>query len=192
MYLFRATNCTYYTRICLSKSLRDLGFPFDLKISLLTKFRVIATRRNIQIASVINQTIHLITSEMTPNEFKASLNQKINEIRLNFETSDAGCIPIRPVPTRQVEVRECVPATKLTAKLPLHQALDEFICSKGKEGVRTLTIKQRIRHFIGSIEHKDVSSVTSGCVLRYRDLLLEQDRSHKTNKEYMSGRLTVL
>jgi len=190
MYLFRATNCTYYTRICLSKSLRDLGFPFDLKISLLTKVRAIATRRNFQIASAINQAIDLITSETTPDKLKASLNQNINEIRLNLETSEAVSVPIRPVATIEVEVRDNISPTRLTAKLPLHQALDEFICSKGKEGVRPLTIKQlnqRITHFIASIEHKDVSSVTSGCVLRYRDLLLEQGRSHKTNKEYMAA-----
>ena len=64
---------------------------------------------------------------MTPNEFKASLNQKINEIRLNFETSDTGCILRRPVSTRQIEARERVSATKYTVRLPLHQALDEFI-----------------------------------------------------------------
>ena len=46
MYLFRAPNSTYYTRICLPKSLRDNGFPFDLKISLLTKRRDEAVDRN--------------------------------------------------------------------------------------------------------------------------------------------------
>lgn len=187
MYLFRATNCTYYTRICLSKSLRDLGFPFDLKISLLTKIRAIATRRNVQIASAINQTIDLITPETTPDKFKASLNQKINEIRLNFVMSEAVCVPIRPIATIEIEVRDNISPT---AKLPLHQALDEFICSKGKEGVRPLTIKQlkqRISHFIDAIEPRDVNGVTSGCALRYRDLLLEQGRSYKTNKEYLAA-----
>lgn len=190
MYLFRATNCTYYTRICLSKSLRDLGFPFDLKISLLTKLRAIATRRNLQIASAVNQAIDLITPDTTPGKFKASLNQKINEIRLNFDMSDAPSIPIRPVATIEVEVRDSVSPTRFTAKLPLHQALDEFICSKGKEGVRPLTIKQlkqRINHFIDAIEPKDVNGVASGCALRYRDLLLDQGRSYKTNKEYLAA-----
>ncbi len=28
MHLFRAPNCTYYTRICLPKKLRVRGFPF--------------------------------------------------------------------------------------------------------------------------------------------------------------------
>jgi hypothetical protein len=29
MYLFKAPNYTYYTRICLPKNLRDRGFPYQ-------------------------------------------------------------------------------------------------------------------------------------------------------------------
>ena len=53
MYLFRAPNCTYYTRICLPKHLRDHGFPFDLKNSLLTKSRPVAIKRNFSIANAL-------------------------------------------------------------------------------------------------------------------------------------------
>ncbi|MGZ9897761.1 hypothetical protein [Shewanella gaetbuli] len=53
MYLFRATNCTYYTRMVLPVYLRDKGFSADIKVSLLTKQRSIAIGRNLVIAGIL-------------------------------------------------------------------------------------------------------------------------------------------
>ncbi|MCL1107790.1 hypothetical protein [Shewanella algicola] len=39
LYMSRAPNNVYFTRICLAKYLRDKGFPFDVKVSLLTRDR---------------------------------------------------------------------------------------------------------------------------------------------------------
>ncbi|WP_206747615.1 hypothetical protein, partial [Shewanella sp. 10N.286.52.B9] len=44
-HISRAPNNVYFTRICLAKSLRDKGFPFDIKVSLLTRDRAQAVIR---------------------------------------------------------------------------------------------------------------------------------------------------
>ena len=54
-YISRAPNNVYYTRICLAKSLRDKGFPFDIKVSLLTNDRAEAVIRNIDVAGTLKK-----------------------------------------------------------------------------------------------------------------------------------------
>jgi hypothetical protein len=72
MYLFKASNYTYYTRICLPKNLRDRGFPFDLKISLLTKNRPRATERNPLVAAKLKSLINNITTQTQVADFQSA------------------------------------------------------------------------------------------------------------------------
>jgi hypothetical protein len=72
MYLFKASNYTYYTRICLPKNLRDRGFPFDLKISLLTKNRPLATERNLMVAAKLKSLINSITIQTQVADFQSA------------------------------------------------------------------------------------------------------------------------
>ena len=53
MYLFRATNCTYYSRFCVT----SLGFPADVKVSLLTKQRSDAIERNLILVSALRPVV---------------------------------------------------------------------------------------------------------------------------------------
>ncbi|WP_341866792.1 DUF6538 domain-containing protein [Vibrio rhodolitus] len=46
MYLQKAPNGVYQTRICVPKPLRQFGYPFDIKVSLSTKERPEAIARN--------------------------------------------------------------------------------------------------------------------------------------------------
>ncbi|GIB00678.1 integrase [Vibrio cholerae] len=46
MYLQKAPNGVYQTRICIPKTLRGSGYPFDIKVNLLTKDRSQAIERN--------------------------------------------------------------------------------------------------------------------------------------------------
>ena len=73
MYLFRATNCTYFTRICFSKALRNRGFPFDIKISLLTKVRCIAIKRNLVVSLAIVELVESINETTIAHNFKLTL-----------------------------------------------------------------------------------------------------------------------
>jgi len=82
MYLFRAPTCTYYTRICLPKNLRDLGFPFDLKVSLLTKHRSLASERNLSVAAKLKSLIRSITVQTQPADFLIAADELINKLRI--------------------------------------------------------------------------------------------------------------
>lgn len=53
MYLFRLPNSVYYTRIVTSLSLRERGYPKELKLSLLTRERKVAYLRNIEQVQLI-------------------------------------------------------------------------------------------------------------------------------------------
>jgi hypothetical protein len=81
MYLCRATNCTYFTRICFTKSLKDRGFPFDIKVSLLTKVRSVAKKLNLVISLAVLDLIEGINSTTSPDSFRLALHNKIKELR---------------------------------------------------------------------------------------------------------------
>ena len=90
MYLFKAPNYTYYTRICLPKNLRDRGFPFDLKISLLTKNRPLASERNLSVAAKLKSLIKNITAQTQPTDFQIAADDLINQLRANFDAPEIG------------------------------------------------------------------------------------------------------
>ncbi|PSW06775.1 site-specific integrase [Photobacterium lipolyticum] len=185
MYLFRAANCTYYTRICLPKSLKDRGFPFDIKVSLLTKCRTEAVERNLDVARTLRPLVSSVRPDETVAGFKRLVDQTINQIRIGFTSPDKATVHIR-IGSKASDVEASKPPPGIT----LSEALSQFIASKEKESVRPLTVKQlkqRTGHFIISTEATTVSQVTSADALVYRDVLLGEGRSYKTNKEYLAA-----
>ncbi|TOA19757.1 integrase, partial [Vibrio parahaemolyticus] len=91
MYLQKAPNGVYQTRICIPKLLREFGYPFDIKVSLLTKERSDAIERNFKTASCIKGALSLIDHNQPPlfSVFKATLDKRIEALRFSF-TSTAG------------------------------------------------------------------------------------------------------
>lgn len=69
MYLQKAPNGVYQTRVCIPKPLRAFGYPFDIKVSLLTKERSEAIERNFRIASCIKVAISRI-DQVKPASFR--------------------------------------------------------------------------------------------------------------------------
>jgi len=187
MYLFRATNCTYFTRICFPKDLKNRGFPFDIKISLLTKYRPVATKRHLAISLAVLQHIEGINETIDPVGFKLSLNKRINELRVEFECEYPVTI-MRPLCVPEV-VQYLHPQPHVT-QITLYQALDGFVESKYKENILESTVRQlaqRVKHFIKFTQHQSINQTTTSSALLYRDLLLAEERSHKTNKEYLAA-----
>ena len=131
MYLFRAPNCTYYTRICLSKSLRDRGFPFDLKISLLTKSRSTAVIRHFEIAPALKILINSVSLIENSEDFKGAVDQRVDVIRQKFETSavigESGC---NNIPMRSQNANNKREISNPRALITLADALAKFIESK--------------------------------------------------------------
>jgi len=195
MYLFKASNYTYYTRICLPKNLRDRGFPFDLKISLLTKNRPLATERNLLVAAKLKSLINSITTQTQVADFQVAADLLINEVRNAFHLSAAD-EPQPVIPVRHSQSTVIVPSqtpnpTVATVKIiPLKTALAAFIASKKLLDIRPLTIYQlenRIADFVAWCNVENVWEITTAHALLYRDHLLTVGRSGKSNKEYLAA-----
>jgi integrase len=80
--------------------------------------------------------------------------------------------------------------TNSVANVTLSDALIKFIASKQKQSVSVLTVKQlnqRIGHFIERTHLDDVFDITSAEAMEYKDCLLEEGRSHKSNKDYLAA-----
>ena len=187
MTLFRSTNCTYFTRLCFSKELKNRGFPFDIKISLLTKVRQVATKRHLVISLAVINHIERINEATTLHDFKSSLNKRINELRENFDCEYPVTLNI---PVQPIKVIQQLPQQSRVNQLSLKEALDNFVISKSKENILDSTVRQlskRILHFIKFSKLQNVGECSTGSALRYRDLLLSQKRTHKTNKGYLAA-----
>jgi hypothetical protein len=206
----RAPNNVYFTRICLSKYLRDKGFPFDVKVSLLTRDRAEAVIRNIDVAGTLRKIIKSIDHKTRVNDFIRYVDEVINSLRAQFDANDADItfnITPKPhtIPIRYTKLSEHHDTTSVAQAMPvlaLDEALSAFIISKQKSAIRPLSIKQleqRIRHFIDTVSSKDksksktkaeskcVHNITSADAMTYRDALLTQGRSYKSNKEYLAA-----
>lgn len=187
MYLFRAPNCTYYTRICLPKSLKVRGFPFDIKVSLLTKSRPVAVKRNFDVASQLRQLIDSVSLAVQADDFKQLVDEAIDAIREKFDGTAAHEIQTVPIRGQLPQVK---PSPASLPSMTLVAAQERFIASKSKESISPASVKQllqRTTHFIQNTEASGVSEITSAHALSYRDVLLTEGRSHKSNKDYLAA-----
>ncbi|TOH44565.1 hypothetical protein CGI80_25485 [Vibrio parahaemolyticus] len=100
MYLQKAPNGVYQTRICVPKPLQSFGYPFDIKVSLRTKERSEAIARNFIVANYLRLAIGSIDPSHPPKfaHFKSVLDQKIDNIRHTFaaESISYGHPKFRP------------------------------------------------------------------------------------------------
>lgn len=69
MYLSKNASGTYYTRLPLPKSLRDLGLPFAIRTSLCTKDRQLAVDRNLAVAARTRVLIAATPADTPPPQF---------------------------------------------------------------------------------------------------------------------------
>lgn len=205
MYLQKAPNGVYQTRVCIPKPLRAFGYPFDIKVSLLTKERSEAIDRNFKIASCIKVAISRI-DQVKPASFrvfKHTLSQHIAVLRQSF-TVNSMCVSH---PESLTYIEDNVDAdlsthvefsrlddieTSVKEVSSFTPLLKQFLDSKKIRHVRQLTIhqlNQRITHCITFLEQKGVNcnTVTSADLEGYIDLLYSEGRSAKTNKEYFSA-----
>ncbi|WP_188927205.1 tyrosine-type recombinase/integrase, partial [Shewanella algicola] len=138
------------------------------------------------------------------------VDEVINHLRAQFDAADPDItfnitpkphfIPIRD--TKLSQHRETTAVAQAKPVIGLNEALSTFIISKQKSAIRPLSIKQleqRTRHFIDTVSSKSilktklktddkcVHDITSADAMTYRDELLTQGRSYKSNKEYLAA-----
>tara|TARA_R110000772_G_scaffold121452_1_gene227755 strand:+ start:133 stop:1422 length:1290 start_codon:yes stop_codon:yes gene_type:complete len=182
MYLSKNRNNTYYTRVVLPKSLRNKGFQFAVRISLGTKSRSEAIDLNLSTAQFIRNTFKIIPSELTSNQFKDWFNYYLSEFNKNRKT------PLKPsIPSNNEGINRVIPSFHQTT---LNLALKEFIESKESENISYRSIKKlenRIGHFLKWLNKNTFNQITPKMVMDYRNYLLGQNKSYKTNIEYIAA-----
>ncbi|MGD1335356.1 tyrosine-type recombinase/integrase [Vibrio harveyi] len=177
MYLFKSPSGIYYTRLCFPKYLRSKDFPFDVKISLCTKERAIAVSRNAALIAKLHPTIHTLPSAVHFKDFKPILDDVIIDVRGQFNKTISQPLSVSS-------------SSLSPTSLSLGSLLEQFIASKKLDGITHLSIsqlQQRSQHFIETVGVTQITEVRSSVVMDYRDKLLSQGRSHKTNRDYFAA-----
>lgn len=205
MYLVKLANSVYYTRVCFPKAFVRNGYPYDIKVSLMTKDRATGVIRNLQIAAIIKESIQVEKHNKHPDPtlFRQFLDSAINQFRQqNFKSSEYAISsmmrPSKPhvkANTSEAPYRPDTPDPATCIDEPcitVFSALNEFIETKKHANVTNLTVhqlKQRISHFISFLGRPEepVSHVSKRHVIMYVEQLNKSKRSAKTNKEYFAS-----
>ncbi|MGL0941785.1 DUF6538 domain-containing protein [Vibrio vulnificus] len=89
MYLIKLSNNVFYTRISTPVALQtSLGYPREIRLSLLTKHRRLASKRNSQLSGVINTLYEQALTERIPYaSFKMDLDAKVAKVRQQFTSN---------------------------------------------------------------------------------------------------------
>ncbi len=186
MYLFRQPNSVYYTRVAIPTSLQKNGFPKEIRLSLATRDRRMAYKRNLDQTKVIFELFELAQTKFLPfPDFKQKLNAEINKLRVSFnkQTGDGDSTCRLLSETYEPKPNKQIPSIK-------NDALNRFIESKRLEKVTNLTLKQlkqRNGDFLKFVEQQEGTSITSSVAMAYRDKLLGRGLSHKTLRDYLAA-----
>ncbi|HCG8651129.1 TPA: tyrosine-type recombinase/integrase [Vibrio parahaemolyticus] len=179
MYLLKLPSSIYYHRSPVPTTLRERGFPNEVRFSLLTKDRQIALERNIHVSLAMKQSFEsaLTDDALTYNDIKAALNQKISALRDGYTVSAS----------QEMRLSVIAPKPKLKHFDAMH-ALREFLRSKGSDNVTALTLhqlEQRTRHCLDFLERSS-KPCNEEALEAYIEHLKSEGRSAKTNKDYFA------
>ncbi|ELA7336903.1 TPA: tyrosine-type recombinase/integrase [Vibrio parahaemolyticus] len=178
MYLLKLPSSVYYHRSPVPVSLRERGFPNEVRLSLLTKDRQIALERNIHVSLAVKQKFSLALTDdtLTYNDIKEILIQKLSELRDGYVADNTqvlrpNLLAIKP---KQFDARH---------------ALSEFLQAKKSDNVTALTLhqlEQRITHCLDFLE-VSLKMYSEEALEAYLEHLKFQGRSTKTNKDYFAS-----
>ncbi|HGS4823294.1 TPA: tyrosine-type recombinase/integrase [Vibrio cholerae] len=205
MYLIKLSNNVFYTRISTPAILQtSLGYPREIRLSLFTKYRRLATKRNAQLASAIHTLHEQALAENIPyTDFKISLSTKVAEIRQQFcsnlphlDNPQSKCTSMS-METRAMPAPAPAPApapeeslnSRLVGAQELTTELNNFIRSKRLEQVTPLTLtqlNQRCTNFLNYLVKQEIC-LSAKAANTYRDHLIEKGLSAKTVKEYIAA-----
>ncbi|WP_274061457.1 tyrosine-type recombinase/integrase [Vibrio parahaemolyticus] len=201
MYLIKLSNNVFYTRISTPAILQtSLGYPREIRLSLFTKYRRLATKRNAQLASAIHTLHEQALAENIPyTDFKISLSTKVAEIRQQFcsnlphvDNPQSKCTSMS-IETRAMPAPAPAPEESVNSRLigaqELTTELNNFIRSKRLEQVTPLTLtqlNQRCTNFLNYLAKQEIC-LSAKAANTYRDRLIEKGLSAKTVKEYIAA-----
>lgn len=183
MYISRNRNGNYYTRVCLPKTLKDAGFPNEVRFSLLTKNREQAIDRHLVVLGRVRAFISVQVKASNREEASlSSLRRSVKSLQNNgFKApSDSTDSTKTSLPANLPHTKEGKANTDL---------LKAFLEFKKKSQIRYSSISQlqsRISHFLSWL-NKPVTELNSRDAIRYEDLLLEMGNAFKTKKDYLAA-----
>lgn len=136
MYCYKSNTGVYYSRICTPKNLISLGYPFDFKVSLLTKDQRVASLRNVQLVAAIKALL-LRTPPQPYEHFRNEFENVVQQLREGIHPeiqllSPSKADAFRPIVTRATSVKH----------VSWLNALEMFLQSKQDLGVTPLTVRQ--------------------------------------------------
>ncbi len=181
MYVQKTSHGVYYARICVPKRLRQFGFPFDLKISLLTKEPNQAKIKGLRLVSAVKEALHT-NHNQDFSAFSPHLKKIIHHHRNDIDSS--ASLNISPKRSRKA-----IKPRKARAK-GWEKPLETFLQYKEKQGVTALTVhqlKQRITFFFKSMNVTKLSSITGAKLMTYINELNHSELSPKSCKEYYAA-----
>lgn len=207
MYLIKLSNNVFYTRISTPVALQtSLSYPREIRLSLLTKHRRLASKRNSQLSGVIHTLYEQALTERIPYaSFKMDLDAKVAKVRQQFTSNlpnvdnlQSNCTvasiqvktKVQPAPApAPAPAPETIVNSSMISKQELITELNNFIHSKRLEQVTPLTLtqlNQRCTNFLDYLTKQNIS-LSAKAATTYRDHLIEKGLSCKTVKEYISA-----
>ncbi|WP_323127198.1 site-specific integrase [Marinobacter sp. bablab_jr008] len=191
MYLERSSFSTYYTRVALPHKWRAAGFPHSVKISLRTKDRKTAIKRNLRVSSAL---VELFDSDSTFESLSTFQNavararQSLEELSLNKPVSLAFAPadvqnPASP-PKRSSKAPVAVKRYKDAGALA-----KDFVSFKKRSRVTASyqrQLKTRLVPLVAFVGDRNVRYLKPTDAIDYQEELLERDWSPKTVKEYLA------
>lgn len=207
MYLIKLSNNVFYTRISTPVALQtSLGYPREIRLSLLTKHRRLAAKRNSQLSGVIHTLYEQALTQRIPYaSFKMDLDAKVAKVRQQFTSNlpnvdnlQSNCTvasiqvktKVQPAPApAPAPAPEIIVNSSMGGKQELITELNNFIHSKRLEQVTPLTLtqlSQRCTNFLEYLTKQNVS-LSAKAANTYRDHLIEKGLSAKTVKEYIAA-----
>ncbi|EKO3793021.1 tyrosine-type recombinase/integrase [Vibrio metschnikovii] len=201
MYLIKLSNNVFYTRISTPVALQTfLGYPREVRLSLLTKQRRLASKRNSQLSGVIHTLYEQALTERIPYaSFKMDLDAQVAKVRQQFSSNlpnednpQSQCTIVSINNEARIKVQPAPEVTvnrNLADRQVLITELGNFIHSKRLEKVTPLTLtqlNQRCTNFLDYLTKQNVS-LSAKAATTYRDHLIEKGLSCKTVKEYISA-----
>ncbi|EGU34614.1 tyrosine-type recombinase/integrase [Vibrio scophthalmi] len=185
MYLYKSPQGVYYIRICTPTHLKALGYPFDFKISLLTKTKQQAHIDGFKLVSQIKLILHACPA-LSFVDFKRYLLSLLDAHR-----NQDVCLT--KLPSNLPDKKTCkLPDRKVTDSEAQDwiDALDTFITSKQQEGVTPLTchqLNQRVTAFFDRTGIRTLKQVTTATLMKYVTHLNASELSTKSCREYYAA-----
>lgn len=197
MYLQRSEFSTYYSRIPVPKSLRDtLSVPSTIRISLRTKDRRIAVKRNARTSALILELFEDTNSTPSSEAFKSSLaNLKAHISQFWDQVGVSPTIdpnnaksPLIPPSTANCSGSDNAAAKKRNYR-DVNWLIRKFIAYKNKTGITAKSVRQlesRLAPLPGFVGERNLQNLNLSDAMSYQETLLDRDWQAKTVKEYLS------